>query len=198
MPSSARPAAIELLESFARLMHARSWPWYVFGAQAVVAYGRPRMTADVDVTVDIGKESAEVLIRALTDDDFEPRIELSDDFISQARLLPLVHTPTEMPADVVISQPGLQEEFLARTCPVDIGGLTVPLISVEDLIAMKILAARPKDLDDIHGVLTEQVDRIDLEQVDEVLTILEVATDEADLKTRFRKILARVRDDIDP
>jgi hypothetical protein len=28
--------------------------WYVFGAQAVIAYGVPRLSADVDVTIALG------------------------------------------------------------------------------------------------------------------------------------------------
>jgi hypothetical protein len=37
--------------------------WYVFGAQAVVVHGRPRMTGDVDVTVEIDVSRLPSLIR---------------------------------------------------------------------------------------------------------------------------------------
>ncbi len=31
-------------------------PWYLFGAQSAIVWGRPRLTADVDVTVRLGTE----------------------------------------------------------------------------------------------------------------------------------------------
>ena len=43
-------AALELLIAFAPV--ANRWGrWYVFGAQAVILYGVPRLSADVDVTL---------------------------------------------------------------------------------------------------------------------------------------------------
>lgn len=44
-----QPAALELLAALSPVL-ARWGRWYVFGAQAVIAYGVPRLSADVDVT----------------------------------------------------------------------------------------------------------------------------------------------------
>ena len=89
MPSHAsRPAVVEVLAAFDGVMRSRGWRWYVFGAQAVVAYGRPRMTADVDVTVDIANESALESVRALIRSGFEERIELAEEFVLKRHLLP--------------------------------------------------------------------------------------------------------------
>ena len=44
------PVALELLAALSRVI-SRWGRWYVFGAQAVIAYGVPRLSADVDVTV---------------------------------------------------------------------------------------------------------------------------------------------------
>jgi predicted nucleotidyltransferase len=142
-------------------MRRASWRWYVFGAQAVVAYGRPRMTADVDVTVLLGDDSALELVRVLRENGFDTRFALDADFLSTVRLVPMLHLATGMPVDVVISQPGLQEEIWNRSRPVEIGGVQVPLVSVEDLVAMKILAGRRKDLEDVRGILLEQWDGVD-------------------------------------
>jgi len=45
-----QPAAVELLAALSPVL-ARWGRWYVFGAQAVTAYGVPRLSADVDVTL---------------------------------------------------------------------------------------------------------------------------------------------------
>jgi hypothetical protein len=45
-----QPAALELLTALSRVL-AHWGRWYVFGALALIAYGVPRLSADVDVTV---------------------------------------------------------------------------------------------------------------------------------------------------
>jgi hypothetical protein len=174
-------------------MRRAGWRWYVFGAQAVVAYGRPRMTADVDVTVLLGDDSPLDLVRILRQSGFDTRFALDAEFLSAARLVPMVHLATGMPVDVVVSQPGLQEEFSHRSRRIDIGGAKVPLIGVEDLVAMKILAGRRKDLDDVRGVLLEQWDRLDFALIDQVLGAFEVALPAAKLKARLARIVRKVR-----
>jgi hypothetical protein len=194
MPSSAsRPAVVEVLAAFGGAMRSRGFRWYVFGAQAVVAYGRPRMTADVDVTVDLAGESPLELVRILTHSGFEQRIGLEDEFVLSRRLLPLAHSATGVPVDVIISQPGLQEDFLARSRLVDDGGIEVPLICAEDLVAMKILAGRRKDLEDVRGVLFERWESIDLTAVEDVLSLFEGPRDEGKLRRRLKRLVKQVR-----
>ena len=52
-----QPAALELLNALAPVL-SRWGRWYVFGAQAVIAYGVPRLSADVDVTVALAPDDA--------------------------------------------------------------------------------------------------------------------------------------------
>lgn len=58
-----RPAVARLLAAFDRVRRKRAWRWYVFGAQAAVAHGRPRMTADIDVTVELTSADAHDRLR---------------------------------------------------------------------------------------------------------------------------------------
>jgi hypothetical protein len=56
---SSRPTA-EPLAALAEVLRARGTRWYLFGAQAVIIWGAPRMSADIDVTVDLGLDQIEV------------------------------------------------------------------------------------------------------------------------------------------
>ncbi len=87
----------------------------------------------------------------------------------------------------------LEDLFLSRAVPVRLGDVTVPVISPEDLIVTKVLAGRPKDLDDVHGVLCERLTSLDVGIVRETLAILEQALDQSDLQPTFDALLARVR-----
>jgi hypothetical protein len=53
-----QPAAVELLTALAPAL-SRWGRWYVFGAQAVIVYGVPRLSADVDVTLALVPDAPE-------------------------------------------------------------------------------------------------------------------------------------------
>ena len=57
-----------------------------------------------------------------------------------------------MPLDIVLAGSGLEDGFLARARAADIGGATVPLIDLQDLIIAKLLASRPQDLADAQNL----------------------------------------------
>ncbi len=174
MSSTGRLASIaEVFDAFGRAMRERGARWYVYGGQAVLAYGRPRMTADVDITVDLGSSSPSELLVTLEKYGFETTFPLSAELLAQLKLLRMVHVPTKVPLDVVIATGGIEQMVLARTRTVELSGVEVPLISVEDLIALKVLAGRRKDLDDVRGVLAAQAGRVDLERTRAMLAIFE-------------------------
>ncbi len=186
-------APAELLAALAEALSALRARWYLFGAQAAVIWGRPRLTADVDVTVRLDPEDPERLVRALSDRGFQLRVSLGDDFVRRTRVLPFVHQPSGLPLDIVLAGPGLEELFLERAVEVTVEGVTVPVISPEDLIVAKILAGRPKDLEDVRGILRERLSSLDIELIRSTLTLLEDALSQSDLRPPFESELARAR-----
>jgi hypothetical protein len=164
--------------------------WYVFGAQAVVAYGVPRLTADVDVTVEAQPDDVEPLVAALDSAGFEPRVSDVAGFVRRTRVVPVAHRASGVPVDVVVAGPGLEEEFLRRVVVIDLDGTAVPVISPEDLLVTKILAGRSRDLDDARGILAERGQSLDIEHVRRLLGLLEDALDRRDLLPAFEKLLA--------
>ncbi len=172
-------------------MKKYGWSWYVFGAQAVVAYGHPRMTADVDVTVALGGDSTAQLVNAMMSERFRLRVENFESFVAQTRVLPFFHEPSGMPVDMVLAGPGLEELFMGRARQLDLGGIEVPVISAEDLCVTKVLAGRPKDREDIVGILRERGSDLDLAQIRETLTTVEAALGQSDLSPAFEEIVAR-------
>ncbi len=169
-------------------MRRHALDWYVFGAQAVVAYGQPRMTADIDITVAAQTVPAPALIDILEEHGFSLRAQLDETFLQSTRLLPLVHRSTLMPTDVVLSSSSLQSEFMARRKQVDIQGVHVPLISPEDLVVTKVLAGRRKDLGDVRGILDLQLDTLDMDYIRALLSELSLALCDPRLLSRFERL----------
>jgi Nucleotidyl transferase of unknown function (DUF2204) len=192
-PSSAvpiQPAALELLAALARVLPG--WGrWYVFGAQAVIAYGIPRLSADVDVTVELTPDEPERFARDMEAGGFALRVS-DPDFVRRTRVMPFVHVATGMPLDVVLAGSGLEEEFLSRAQNTDVGGSIVPLIAPDDLIIAKVLAGRPKDIEDARGLWRAHGLRLDQRRISSQLALLEEALSQSDLMPAFDAIIRGV------
>ncbi len=94
--------------------------------------------------------------------------------------------------DVVLAGPGLEELFLDRCRWVDVAGVDIPVIAPEDLVVTKILAGRPKDLDDVRGILRERASDLDLDQIRQTLALVEQALGQSDLVPMLEAELARI------
>jgi len=186
-------APADLFAALAEAIAAVGARWYLFGAQAALIWGRPRLTADVDVTVRLDPEEPDALVRAFAQRGFRLRVGPGDDFVRRTRVLPFVFEPNGLPVDVVLAGPGLEELFLSRVVPVRVGSVIVPVISPEDLIVTKILAGRPKDVEDVRGILLERGGQLDLGTVRATLGMLEAALGQSDLRPAFEAELARAR-----
>jgi Nucleotidyltransferase of unknown function (DUF6036) len=186
-------AVLAVLAAIAPALRRSGDRWYLFGAQAVTIWGRPRLSADVDITVAIAGPPDDFVVAAL-DAGFDLRTSDWRDLVARARVLPLLHRATEMPLDVVLAGPGLEAEFLERAVVTTLAGMEVPVISPEDLVVTKLLAGRPKDVDDVRGILEERHERLDLARVRSLLGLLEEALSRGDLAPDFERLLAAARD----
>ena len=153
---------VELLADLAGALDSVGAGWYLFGAQAALLHGAARLTADVDITIHLRDADTKALVKALSDAGFQMRVE-GDDFIARTRVLPVVHTATGIPGDLVLAGPGLEELFLERAEIRDLDGVKVPVARAEDIVVMKILAGRPKDLEDVVAILAAHPDDFDVE-----------------------------------
>lgn len=185
-----RPAAVELLAALAALMERSATRWYLCGAQAVCVHGRPRMTADVDVTV----ESYDPLrlMRDLVKAGFRPSIRGIKDVLDAASVLPLIHEDTKLPLDLAIAGHGIERDFLARAKPIDVGGVTVPVIAAGDLIVAKLVAGRQKDLEDVQGILVG-IRAPELARAVKLVAQVDAALERKDLAATLDKLVAEVR-----
>jgi hypothetical protein len=183
----------ELLADLATGLEQAGVEWYVFGAQAAILYGAARLTADVDVTVRLSPATrGATLVGLLATHGFTARFDDAA-FIERTRVIPVFHTRSFIPVDVVLAGPGIEDRFFERVRTRDIDGVAVRVASVEDVIVMKILAGRPKDQDDVHAMLAAQGDQLDVRYVRETLAVLEAVLSQSDLLPAFEQALEHIR-----
>jgi hypothetical protein len=185
-------AAIELVAAAAGPIQKWCDGWYVFGAQVAILWGRPRLTEDVDITVRLRYEDVTAFCRDMEKAGFQ--LKVSDpEFLARTRILPFLYVPSLLPLDVVLAGPGIEDQFFQRAVRVEIGDITAPVASPEDLIVMKILAGRTKDIDDVQAVLAERSATLDMPYIRSTLAALEQALDQSDMLPLLEAEIARVQ-----
>ena len=188
-----RSPVAELLTDLASALNGAGVDWFLFGAQAAILHGAARLTADVDVTVRLPESMlSDALARVVEQHQFRRRI-MEADFTKRTRVIPFIHSPTAVPLDVVLAGPGIEDQFFDRVQFRTVEGATVRLASPEDLIVMKLLAGRPKDVEDIAAIVTAYGERLDVDYTERTLTVLEDALAQSDLRPMLRQILQRRR-----
>jgi hypothetical protein len=183
----AAPALEDALGAFADLAERLGLRWYVFGAQAVNLHGFPRATADLDLTIDLVGLAPRALVAALEKAGFSARF-ADDAFIAATRVIPIVHTATKLPIDLVLAGPGLEQRFLDEVQLERVGNRRIPVLSPENLIVTKVLAARPKDLEDVRELVASRGASLDHERIGELLALLEEALGQSDLVPLYRQL----------
>jgi hypothetical protein len=74
-------------------------------------------------------------------------------FVSETLVLPLADETSGVRVDVVFSYEGFERTAIGRARPVTILAQDVRFCAVEDLVVLKMVAGRPRDLEDVRGVL---------------------------------------------
>lgn len=154
--------------------------------------GSPRLTADIDATIAIALDDAEALVEDMSAEGFDSRVPDVERFAALTRVLPLTHRETGIPVDLVVAGPGLEEDFLRRARWIAIEGAQIPVIAPEDLVVTKMLAGRPKEIEDVRAILRERGGELDVGLVRESLRLLDEALDRGDLVADFESALGEI------
>lgn len=150
------------VDAVLRPLTVRGVDFVVIGGIAAVLHGSPRATFDLDLCFAGDRANLEALGAVLVE--LEARLRGVDDpglpFVPDAdtlrRIEVLTLSTTAGDVDVLARPAGTKGyEALRRSADrFDLGGYSVLVASIEDLIAMKTAANRPKDLQDIAELET--------------------------------------------
>ena len=136
---------------FIALLNANDVRYLVVGGYAVGFHGYPRYTKDLDVWIEATGENVERLTRALVEFGFGEAGLSVDDFTAEGEVVQLGFTPNRI--DIVTSCEGVHfAACYAAKNEIEIDGLRIYFIDIENLIKNKATVARPQDLADISNL----------------------------------------------
>lgn len=140
----------EFLQSFV----SRDVRFLIVGGYALAAHGHPRYTKDLDVWVWADPSNSSRIIEALEDFGFGDLGLSAGDFEQAGVVVQLGREPQRI--DILTFATGLEfADAYERRMLVEIGGLEVPFVSLDDLRANKRAAGRLRDLADLEDLPPE-------------------------------------------
>jgi hypothetical protein len=157
----AEPLPTSLLAAVADLMKwldAMNVPSMLIGGVAASVLGEPRLTQDVDALAIVPESDWGTTLAGAAPFGILPRIEHALEFARRSRVLLMRHVASGIDLDVTLGGLSFEETAVANCQVHRIGGVSVRLPRVEDLLIMKAIARRPKDLQDIRGLLAAHPD----------------------------------------
>lgn len=176
-----------------RFMEAYGWSSCLIGGLAVVRWGRPRTTHDVDMTLLTGFGSEEMYIRELLSR-YKPRLDDAARFARENRVL-LVSASNGIPIDISLGGLPFEEGLVSRATPFAYArGVSLITCSAEDLVVLKAFAARDQDWADVEGIVVRQGGRLDWDHVRRELAPLCELKEEPEILEHLRRIRRRVEE----
>lgn len=158
-PSSESPAQSIVFEALlallARELGRAEIPYMVIGGQAVQLYGEPRMTRDIDLTVGLGSEELDRVDAVCDGCGLRSLPTAPDEFVRETMVLPALEERTGIRVDFIFSATEYERQAIARGRTVELGGASVRFAAVEDVIIHKLVAGRPRDLEDTRGIVAK-------------------------------------------
>jgi predicted nucleotidyltransferase len=151
----------KLLVKIAKALDKNRIPYMIIGGQAVLLYGVPRLTEDIDITLEIDVNGAKLLKTAIRKSDLRIPKGVDNDFIKETNVLVAVDKKSGIRIDFIFSFSVYEQEALKRAKSVNILNYKVKFPSCEDLIIHKIFAGRERDLEDARIIIEKNFNKID-------------------------------------
>jgi len=171
----------------AGLLSGAGVPYMIIGGVANLLWGEPRTTIDVDVSAWVEEDRIEPVVRRLC----AGMNALSPDplaFVRETRVLPL-KTSAGVRVDVTFAVLPVEEEAIRRAVEREIGGRTVRVCTAEDLVLHKIISDRPRDIEDVCGIVRRMGGKLDRAYLDPKVAALAEAMERPEIAERWRTML---------
>jgi predicted nucleotidyltransferase len=150
-----------MLEAVRDDVNAVGAQWALIGGWAVSAQGHPRTTEDIDFAVITGDTAEEDrIVFALQGYGYQKRQLFIHKYAHRAATVRLLDRRRAIPLDLLFNNSGIEDRIVAESDDLQVlPGLRMPVTNLPHLIAMKVLAARPKDEEDLEHLIPEAIDR---------------------------------------
>jgi len=179
-----------LLKKVSLQLKKDSIPYMVIGGQAVLLYGEPRLTRDIDITLGVGVRELNKLKETISSLGLKILVERDEEFVERNMVLPALDEKSGIRVDFIFSFSPYERQAIERAKDIKMGRSLVRFASLEDVVIHKVIAGRARDLEDIKSILLKN-QKYDLDYIEKWLKEFDKSLTEQFLKI-FREIKEKI------
>ncbi|MGQ9780392.1 MAG: nucleotidyl transferase AbiEii/AbiGii toxin family protein [Bacillota bacterium] len=184
---------VATLKALTEVLGRLGAPYMVIGGLANMVWGTARFTTDIDLALALPEEAAADLAAELAKAGFSVLVPEPEEFVKQTRVLP-VRSKEGIRVDLVFALLRFEHRAIGRAVPISFGEVEAPCCTAEDLIALKAVSKRPKDREDIQGILARMGTKLDIGYLLPIIREMAVLLERPDLYGLCRE-LERIGDE---
>lgn len=173
----------EILSKIGLCLHNHSLPYMIIGGQAVLIYGEPRLTRDIDITLGVNIDKLGTIAGIVAELGLKPIPDDVESFVKQTMVLPAIEEASGIRIDFIFSFTPYEDQAIKRARKISILGQDVSFASPEDVIIHKVFAGRPRDIEDARSIVLKNPE-IDTAYIRKWLSEFDASSD----KNGFLKI----------
>jgi len=181
----------KLIKKTARHLDRQKIPYMIIGGQAVLLYGRPRLTRDIDITLGIDTDKFELIEGVCKKLKLRILVENPQDFARDTKVLPAEEPDSKVRIDFIFSFTPYEEQAIKNAKQVLIDDYPVKFASCEDLIIHKMVAGRAIDAEDVKSILAKNKNAIDFEYVNKWLSEFGKIAEHEGMLASFNRLLRK-------
>jgi hypothetical protein len=163
----------------------------VIGGQAVLLYGEPRLTKDIDIILGVNTDRLPELLDLLLLLSLSPLPKDIPSFVQKTMVLPAFDPISGIRVDFIFSFTPYETQAIKSAKTIMISGQKICFASLEDLIIHKVFAGRPRDFEDVRILIMKNRD-IDRRYIERWLKEFDATLP----KKRFIKTFKKIWDGI--
>jgi predicted nucleotidyltransferase len=136
---------------FVVLLNKHKVNYMVIGGYALAFHGKPRHTGDLDIWIDLSDANAQKMIGVVNDFGMSSLGLEKADFLQKGGITQIGYPPLRI--DILNEIDGVDfEEAYTNKLIIDIDGLPVNYIGLDDLIKNKQVSGRKQDISDVNAL----------------------------------------------
>jgi hypothetical protein len=183
---------LSALRALSGFLEREKVPHVIIGGVAVALVGRPRTTQDIDAIVLLGDRPLEAFLEAAHAAGFDTRIPDAAAFARQFRVVLLRHRKSKVGVDLSVGALPFEEAAVQRARRILVEDRRIPVATPEDLIIMKMVASRSRDIADIEGVIAANP-KLDRRRVRSVVRQFSEVLEMPEMLERLEALLGKRR-----
>lgn len=182
----------KILARVAKCLRRHKIPYMVIGGQAVLLYGEPRLTRDIDITLGVDADDYKKVLLAAREIPLRPIPSDAEGFAKKNMVLPALEEKTGIRVDFIFSFTPYETQAIKRAVNVTMAGQNVRFASREDVIIHKLFAFRPQDIEDAKSIILKNPD-IDTGYISVWLKKFDKAVPDKKLLKTFNAMLKNIK-----